>query len=180
MRAGPDQGPKGVETVATARERRQKQIAVTGAIGHEHFMTGIRMLYACRYGDALSHFKEAVVLEPNSPGYLSYLGLATAHAERRYADAEQLCRRAIEREYHRPEHYHNLGEVMLLAGRRREAVLAFNQALSWNPSHEASQDALRKLGIRRPPVIPALPRNHPLNVFLGKTLRGGKRAARRR
>jgi tetratricopeptide (TPR) repeat protein len=163
--------------VATARERRQKQIAVTGAIGHEHFLTGVRMLYACRYGDALAHFKEAVMLEPMASGYLSYLGLATAHAERRFADAEQLCRRSIEREYHRPEHYHNLGEVHLLAGRRKEALKAFNQALSWNPNYEASLDALRKMGVRRPPVIPVLPRNNPLNVFLGKTLRGGKRVA---
>lgn len=165
--------------MATARERRQKQLAVTGAIGQEHFQTGLRMLYACRYGDALTHLKEAVVLEPNAPGYLSYLGLATAHAERRYADAEQLCRRAIEREYHRPEHYYNLGEVMLLAGRRREAIQAFNQALSWNPSHDASHDALRRLGVRRPPVIGILPRSHPINVFLGKALRGGKKGARR-
>lgn len=165
--------------MGTLRERRQKQIAVTGAIGHEHFLTGVRMLYACRYGDALAHFKEAVMLEPTAFGYLSYLGLATAHAERRFADAEQLCRRAIEREYHKPEHYHNLGEVHLLAGRRKEALKAFNQALSWNPAHEASLDALRKMGVRRPPIIPALPRNHPINVFLGKTLRRSKRSARR-
>lgn len=165
--------------MATAREKRQKQLAVTGAIGHEYFLTGVRMLYACRYADALEHFKEAVVIEPHAPGYLSYLGLATAHAERKYADAEQLCRRAIEREYHRPEHYHNLGQVFLLAGRRREAVQAFNQALSWNPNHEPSQDALRQLGIRRPPVISALPRSHPLNIFLGKTLRGRKKHSRR-
>lgn len=165
--------------MVTARERRQKQVAVTGAIGHEYFLTGVRMLYACRYGVALAHFKEAVVMEPHAVGYLSYLGLATAHAERRFADAEQLCRRAIEQEYHRPEHYHNLGQVYLLAGRRREAVQAFNQALSWNPNHEPSQDALRQLGVRRPPVIPALPRSHPLNVFLGKTFRKQQKQKRR-
>ena len=165
--------------MATPRERRQKRLAVTEAIGQEHFQTGLRMLYACRYGDALTHLHEAVVLEPNAPGYLSYLGLATAHAERKYADAEQLCRRAIEREYHRAEHYHNLGEVMLLAGRRREAIQAFNQALSWNPNHEPSRDALRQLGVRRAPVIGALPRSHPINIFLGKTFRRGRREPRR-
>lgn len=160
----------------SARQRRQHQIAVTGAIGHEHFLTGIRLLYACRYRDALNHFQEAVMLEPGAKGYLSYLGLATAHADRKFSDAEQLCRRAIESEYHRPEHYHNLGEVFLLANRRGDAVKAFNQALSWNPSFDASMDALRKLGIRKPPVLPMLPRNHPVNVVLGKALRrGGKR-----
>src|SRR5690349_1002970 len=98
------------------KQRRQKQLAVVGAIGREHFLTGVRMMYACRYGDALVHFQEAVMLEPNSKGYLSYLGVAIAHAERKYSDAEQLCRRAIEAEYHRPEHYYNLGEVHFLAG----------------------------------------------------------------
>ena len=66
------------------------------AIGHEHFMTGVRMLYACRYRDAVNHFQEAIMLEPAAKGYLSYLGLAVAHADRKYNDAEQLCRRSIE------------------------------------------------------------------------------------
>jgi len=115
------------------------------------------------------------MLEPAARGYLSYLGLAVAHADRKYSDAEHLCRRAIESEYHRPEHYHNLGEVFLLANRRADAVKAFNQALSWNPNFEASSDCLRKLGIRKPPVVPVLPRSHPINVVLGKALRGGRK-----
>jgi tetratricopeptide (TPR) repeat protein len=162
--------------MASAKERRQKQLAVVGAIGHEHFMTGVRMLYACRYQDALTHFQEAVLLEPHARGYLSYLGLATAHAQRKYSDAEQLCRRAIEAEYLRPEHYHNLAEVYSLAGRKADAIKSYNQALSWNPNYEPSQDALRKLGVRRPPVLTSLPRSHPINVFLGKTLRRKQRA----
>jgi len=157
--------------MSSAKVRRQRQLAVVGAIGHEHFMTGVRMLYACRYGDALTHFQEASLLEPQARGYLSYLGLATAHAQRKFSDAEQLCRRAIEAEYHRPEHYFNLAEVFALAGRRGDAVKAYNQALSWNPNFEPAQDALRKLGIRRPPVLGSLSRSHPLNVFLGKALR---------
>ena len=153
------------------KQRRQKQLAVVGAIGREHFLTGVRMMYACRYGDALVHFQEAVMLEPHSKGYLSYLGVAVAHAERKYSDAEQLCRRAIEAEYHRPEHYFNLGEVHLLAGRKSDAMKCFNQSLSWNPNFEAAQDALRKLGVRKPPVLPMLSRSHPVNVILGKALR---------
>jgi tetratricopeptide (TPR) repeat protein len=149
-------------------------------MGHDQFMAGVRMLYACRYQDALTHFQEAVVLEPQAKGYLSYLGLATAHAWKKYSDAEQLCRRAIEAEYHRPEHYYNLGEVYVLAGRKREAIKSFTQALSWNPSHEASHDSLRKLGVRRPPVVPVLARSHPVNVFLGRALRGGKKQPARR
>jgi len=161
--------------MSTARDKRQRQIAVTGAIGHEHFMAGVRMLYACRYRDAVNHFQEAIMLEPQAKGYLSYLGLAVAHADRKYSDAEQLCRRPIEVEYHRPEHYHNLGEVFLLANRTADAIKAFNQALSWNPNYEAANDTLRKLGVRKPPVVPVLPRSHPINVMLGKALRGGKK-----
>jgi len=133
------------------------------------------MLYACRYRDAVNHFQEAVMLEPAAKGYLSYLGLAVAHADRKFTDAEQLCRRAIETEYHRPEHYHNLGEVFLLANRRADAVKAFNQALSWNPNFDASNDCLRKLGVRKSPVVPVLPRSHPINIMLGRALRGGRK-----
>lgn len=163
--------------MSTLRQRRQRQIAVMGAMGHDHFLSGVRFMYACRYADALAHFQEAVVLEPEARGYLSYLGLALAHAERKHSDAEQLCRRSIEAEYHRPEHYYNLGEVLLLANRRAEAIRAYNQALSWNPSYEAAQEALCRLGIRRTPVVPMLARSHPVNVLLGRTLR--RRAARR-
>lgn len=155
----------------TPKQRRQKQLAVVEAIGREHFQTGVRMMYACRYGDALVHFQEAVMLEPNAKGYLSYLGVAVAHAQRKFGEAEQLCRRALEAEYHRAEHYHNLGEVHLLAGRRGEAIKCFNQALSWNPNHETSQDSLRKLGVRRAPVLPILPRSHPVNIVLGRAFR---------
>jgi tetratricopeptide (TPR) repeat protein len=161
------------------RQRRMRQVAVVGAMGHDQFMAGVRMLYACRYQDALTHFQEAVVLEPQARGYLSYLGLATAHAQRKFSDAEQLCRRAIESEYHRPEHYYNLGEVYVLAARKSDAIKAFNQALSWNPSYDAAHDALRKLGVRRAPVVPILPRSHPLNIFLGKTFRRGKKTTAR-
>jgi hypothetical protein len=49
-------------------------------------------------------------------------------------------------------------------------VKSYNQALSWNPTYEPAQDALRKLGIRKAPVVPILPRNHPVNVLLGKAL----------
>jgi len=164
----------------TPRQRRQRQVAVVGAMGHDQFLAGVRMLYACRYQDALTHFQEAVILEPQAKGYLSYLGLATAHASRKFSDAEQLCRRAIEAEYHRPEHYYNVGEVYVLAGRKRDAIKSFNQALSWNPSYEAAHDALRKLGVRRPPVVPVLARSHPVNVFLGRALRGGKKQPARR
>jgi hypothetical protein len=68
--------------MSNLKDRRERQLAVVGAIGREHFQTGVRMLYACRYGDAL-----------------------------------------------------------------------------------------RKLGIRKPPVLAILPRSHPVNVLLGKALR---------
>jgi tetratricopeptide (TPR) repeat protein len=164
--------------MSNLKDRRAKQLAVVGAIGREHFQTGVRMLYACRFGDALHHFQEAVVLEPLAHGYLSYLGLALAHADRKYSDAVQLCRRSIESEYHRPEHYFNLGEIHSLAGRRKEAVKSYNQALSWNPTFEPAQDALRKLGVRKPPVVAILPRSHPVNVLLGKAFRRGGKVKR--
>jgi hypothetical protein len=77
--------------VSTARQKRQHQVAVSGVVGHEHFMAGVRMLYACRYRDAVNHFQEAIMLEPQAKGYLSYLGLAVAYADRKFSDAEHLC-----------------------------------------------------------------------------------------
>ena len=71
--------------MSTARDRRQRQIAVTGAIGHEHFMTGVRMLYACRYRDAVNHFQEAIMLEPAAKGRPLQAGRALQEVQRRRA-----------------------------------------------------------------------------------------------
>ena len=78
----------------TPKQQRQNRLDVVQPIGREHFQTGVRMMYACRYGDALVHFQEAVMLEPNSKGYLSYLGVAMAHAQRKHGEWHRARRAA--------------------------------------------------------------------------------------
>ena len=70
--------------------------------------------------------------------------------------------------FYRPEPFIFLGMVGLWNGDRKTAVTSFQRALKVDPRYPLIPDLLRKMGIRRPPVLSFLPRNHWLNVVLGK------------
>ena len=100
--------------------------------------------------------------------YLSYLGCATARVEGPTREARSLCEHAVRVEFFQPENWANLGEVMLLSGRRKEAVEAVRQGLQIEPQNERLQELRVSLGLRRRPVLAVLSRANPLNRILGR------------
>ncbi|HMA76397.1 MAG TPA: hypothetical protein VKO43_03710, partial [Candidatus Krumholzibacteriaceae bacterium] len=62
----------------------------------------------------------------------------------------------------------NLGRVLLEDNRKEEARRMFLKAYSMDRADAPAALELSSMGIRRKPVIPFLPRENPLNVFLGK------------
>jgi Flp pilus assembly protein TadD len=132
------------------------------------FKEGLRFLrnnYARR---ALAHFARAAELDKNNPFYISYLGLATAAAERNWDLAEDLCMRAVKMRRTQPEFYINLAEVYRLAGKRQDAVETLSEGLTYTKRDPRLEEALRRYGFRRPPVISFLDRNNLINRQLGK------------
>lgn len=117
---------------------------------------------------ALTHMHRAVALETHNPFYLSYLGVAQAHAERKWAEAEQLCETAVRMKPDEPQLYVNLAEVYVTAGRRDDALGTLNRGLLYAPRDRRIQAALNKLSFRRPPILRFLPRRHFLNRNLGR------------
>ena len=83
-------------------------------------------------------------------------------------EALRFCREAVTIEGYNPDIRCNLGRVLMRAGRRKEAHQAFTRGLSLQPDHQDLIKALRKLGVRKRPVVPFLGRSHPVNVFLGR------------
>ena len=117
---------------------------------------------------ALAHFNRAVELDNSNPLYLSYLGLSIAAAEKKWDHAEEMCLSAVRLDRTQPQLYLNLAEFYSLAGKKADAVETLLAGMS-----EAGRDArlikfLRKLGVRRPPVVPFLDRDHFVNRQLGK------------
>lgn len=99
---------------------------------------------------------------------LSYYGLCLAMFRGRYREGAQFCQAAIDREFFRAEYYYNLAQVWVAGRSRRRAVEAIQRGLSVEPNHAALKELEEELGKRRPPVVPFLSRNNPVNRSLGK------------
>ncbi len=132
------------------------------------FKEGLALLRNNYARKSLPYFARALELDRNNPFYLSYLGVATAAAERNWDAAEELCLQAIKMRRTQPELYVNLADVYRLAGRRKEAVETLEEGLKMTKRDAKVAAAYGRYGNRRPPVLPFLDRNNFLNRELGR------------
>ncbi|WP_298267606.1 tetratricopeptide repeat protein [Geobacter sp.] len=126
------------------------------ALGHDH-------VYLAR-----TCFERAAEMDL-TPKSCSYLALCQAKTRGKFDDAIELARHSIEGEPENTVHYLNLGRIYLLAGKRREAIDTFREGMKHGRNEEIVAE-LEKVGLRKPPPIPSLPRSHPLNKYLGIVL----------
>jgi tetratricopeptide (TPR) repeat protein len=135
------------------------------------FRAGMALLRQERPRDAVLAFEHALKLSPGQPAYMSYLGLSMALCRVRPKDALDLCRRAVNASVYHPEFFHNLGQVYLMSGNRQRAREVFLKGLELDRRDHALRGEIIAMGVRRPPLIPFLPRNSRINVTLGRTLK---------
>lgn len=123
----------------------------------------------------------AVALEryPDEPFLLSYYGCLEAIVNKNYTHGIVSCSRAIEifreripfgQEFFYPVFYLNLGRAYLAARNKKAAVEAFHIGLSYDNEHTDLLWEIRKLGIRKKPVVSFLPRSNPINKYIGMML----------
>ncbi len=132
------------------------------------FKEGLSLFRNHHASKALPHFVKAVELDRANPFYLSYLGLALAAAERKWEQAETACQSAVSMRRTQPELYLNLSEIYRLQGKRADALETLTTGLTLTRQDARLSQALRKMGVRHPPVLNFLDRSHFLNVELGK------------
>lgn len=133
---------------------------------HEELVArGIRAINSGKTAVALGCFEEAVKIH-STPANWSYLAFCLARERRQFDYAIRLCQEAIAKDPHSSVHYLNLGRVYLLAGRKDDAIRTFRQGLLYE-GNAAIVGELRRLGLRKPPVLTFLRRDHPLNKYLG-------------
>ena len=133
------------------------------------FTKGLEALANGSILSALVFFEKAIKIE-NNPAIWSYLAFCIAKERGQFSKAISLCEEAIKKEPNNSAHYLNLGRIYLLTNKKAEAINIFREGLN----HEENQqivDELNKLIIRKPPVIPFLKRNNPLNKYLGIILK---------
>jgi predicted Zn-dependent protease len=83
----------------------------------QEFRAGLTFLRGGDANKALPHLKCALEEEPANPFYISYMGVALAATEQKWAEAEELCRSAIRMSRRQAQLYLNLAEVYVTANR---------------------------------------------------------------
>ena len=134
----------------------------------QEFRTGLTFLRGGHAHKALPHLESALKDEPANPFYLSYMGVAIAATEQKWAKAEELCRSAIRMSRRQAQLYLNLAEVYVAADRKQDAADTLVRGLRYSPHDQRLKIGLDRLAMRRPPVLPFLPRAHSINRNLGK------------
>ena len=134
----------------------------------QEFRSGLTFLRGGDAHKALPHLRCALDHEPANPFYISYVGVAIAAAEQKWAEAEKLCHSAMRMNRRQAQLYLNLAEVYVAADRKQDAADILARGLHYAPRDQRLQMALDHLAMRRPAVLPFLPRQHALNRNLGK------------
>jgi Flp pilus assembly protein TadD len=131
------------------------------------FKTGLTLLRENYASQALEHIQRAAELERNNPYYMSYLGVALARTEQKWADAERMCDNAVRMKRNQAQLYLNLAEVYMTAGRREDAREALLAGMKYARRDVRLNIAMAKLTQRRRPFFNFLGRKHPLNRHFG-------------
>lgn len=158
----------------------EQEAKVSNVQAMKEFKEGLDELRNNFPRQALVHLRNAVDLDKTNPFFLSYLGLAMAMVDRNYIEAEDLCDDAVRKQRNQPELYLNLAEVYRLAGKKEDAIDTLVMGLKLTKKDARLAGALKKMGMRQPPVLTFLDRGNFLNVQLGKLRskvlkRGGKK-----
>ncbi len=135
----------------------------------ELFQKGVEAVDNGNWLSALSNFEKAVQLE-SLPVYQSYLAACIAKERGQYNTATSMCREAMEKDPENPVHYLNLGRIYLNQGRKQESLVVFREGLEHGRDEKIIAELVR-LGTRRKPVIGFLPRDNPINKYLGLLLK---------
>lgn len=149
--AGRQYLPRGFAMTTTEAEKLLKKGVAALANGHTHL--------------AMTCLEQAMHYA-RTPKTCSYLAYCIALNSKRFDDAIALGREALEAEPNSSLYCLNLGRILLLAGRKEEAITVFRQGLVF------SRDAaliyqLEELGTRKPPIFTAMPREHFANRLCG-------------
>ncbi|MEN8163830.1 MAG: hypothetical protein ABFS37_06855 [Acidobacteriota bacterium] len=101
-------------------------------------------------------------------GAFSYYGYCVAKIRRKYADGVKYCDISLRANPLDPDHRANLAMVYLERDDRAKAIEALNAGLRLDRRNRRLHLILKSIGRRKPPVLPFLSRNNPLNIWLGK------------
>ena len=154
-------------TKASIRKRKKKT---------EYFNEAMDMLRAGRGFYALDVLRNGLEIYPSDPLLMSYCGYLYSIVGKKHKEGIKMCRDAInyldssvsvEKDVYYPACYLNLGRAYLGAGKKRDALAAFNLGLKADPEDQDIIKELKKLGSRRSQPVSFLKRSNPINKYMG-------------
>jgi len=113
-------------------------------------------------------FQQAWRRNLNDPRVLSNYGLTLVLVEGDRQRGIRFCEEALRRGLQTTETLVNLAKALVVTRNKEQAVRALRKAMELAPDDPRVGQEFAALGLRRPPVIPWLPRNFFLNKWLGK------------
>lgn len=134
----------------------------------QEFRRGLELLQHRCPEQAVLHIERAFRIDNENPYFVSYMGLASGVARRQWAEAENLCQKALKLRRDLPVFYLNLAEVYRRTGRREDAISALQRGLLNTQNSPMLKTAISKLLPRHRPVLPFLSRKHAANRKLGE------------
>jgi tetratricopeptide (TPR) repeat protein len=143
----------------------------------ELVMNATRLTKAEKFEDAVTTFEAYLPALSSSTvnddkrlaaSAFSYYGLCIAALRKQYTEGIQYCELSLKVQPANAEHYENKAKIHLLARSRGRAVEALFEGLGHDPNHKGINRVLDNMGRRQEPVLSFLPRNNPINVYLGR------------
>ena len=132
------------------------------------FKEGVKLLKNDYPQKALVKLQIAFESDKHNPYYISFLGVSIARAQQKWAQASELCERAIQLNPKEIQFHLNLAEVYALADLREMSLHKLDYALGLFGDDPRLKRARSKVEKRRTPVLPFFGREHFLNRELGK------------
>lgn len=126
---------------------------------------------AIKVGDferAERHLRRGLEREPDSHQCQAYLAICVAALGRNLGHAKRLAERVAREHVRDPVGHYALGQINLLADKRRAAFQHLERARRLSADDPEMTWQLDGVDPRRRPVLKGLARNHPLNVFCGR------------
>lgn len=140
----------------------------SGAIAEKEFQRAQKELAEGNVLAALACLERALKIW-DAPTWYSFLAFCIAKERGHVTKALELCQIAIQNEPDNPLHDYFLGKVYLVAGRKAEALQALREGMNKGGTPE-TEELLKAIGMRKPPVIRFLSRDNFINKILGKLL----------
>jgi hypothetical protein len=117
-------------------------------------------------------FRVLIDAGSRDPKHLSYGGLVVATEDGDVKTGLSWCERALELAFYDPQMYINLARLHEQTGWKTQAAKVLRKGLRIDPGSKKILAELNRVNPREPNPVRGLPRNHPVNRYLGR-LRAG-------